>query len=294
MEYIKLTAPEIYKLPKDTLFTVVVSPVEVHGPHLPMGTDILIARYLQRQFHKIWHDTPAVKLPELPIGSDPQPVKGSFSAPSSALKKVLISWALSLQSMGFRYMLVFDNHGGPRHQIAIYRASRYMLKRDFYIIAPFLHIMHEMLIVAPEIEKYVGTKGMVGDATDLHGGTNETSLMLQAYPRLVKHPLPPHHKPSAGMLGKVMKKTMGTYGELLDTLIGWIREKENPGYVGNPQLASEERGKAMLAYHLRRYIELTKMAYAGTYTPHPPLTPLLRGLFSLVPEDRIYKTEIAP
>jgi len=292
MEYIKMNVSQIYNLPKDTLFTVVVSPVEVHGPHLPVGTDILVARYLQRRFHKIWKQTPVVKLPELPIGSDPQPVKGSFSVSSKALKSVLISYAMSLKSMGFKYMLIFDNHGGPRHQIAIYRASLYMLRRQFYIIAPFLHIMHEMLIVHPYIKKHVGDKGSVGDATDLHGGTNETSIMLRAYPGLVKHPLPPLYRPSSGIRGKILKKIWGPYGELIDTLIGWISEKSNPGYVGDPQRASEEHGERMLDYHLKRYIKLTKMAYEGRYTPHPPLTPVLRLIFQLLPEERAYKKKI--
>ena len=112
MEYIKMNTPQIYNLPKDTLFTVVASPVEVHGPHLPVGTDILVTRYLQRHFYKIRKQTPLVKLPELPIGSELQLVKGSISVSSKALRSVLISYAMSLKSMGFKYVLIFDNHGG--------------------------------------------------------------------------------------------------------------------------------------------------------------------------------------
>ena len=289
--YITLTAPEIYDLDKNTLFTVVVSPVEVHGPHLPVGTDILIARYLQKAFEKRWHYSPIVRLPELPIGADPQPVKGSFPSSSKALQHILLSWAMALHSMGFRYMLVFDNHGGPRHQLALYKASKYMLKRGFYIIVPFLHIMHEMIVYDRKLHA-IGSKEYIGSSTDLHAGTNETSLMLEAYPRLVKHPLPQQHIPHIPVVGVLLRKTMGSYGEWLDTLIGWITEKDNPGYVGDPQKASENRGRAMLEYHIRRYISLTKQAYNQTYKPHPPLPLPLRTIISLVPEGRVYKKAI--
>jgi len=294
MKYIKLTAPEIYDLPRDTLFTVVISPIEVHGPHLPVGTDILIAKYLQKKFEKEWKDTGVVRLPDLPIGCDPQPVSGSFSTPCRSLKRILVSWGLSLKSMGFRYLLVFDNHGGPRHQIALYESSLYLRRRGFTLIVPFLHIMHEMLTYKDDIRD-IGDRGMVGDIEDIHAGTNESSIMMASHPSLVKKPLPGKHVPA--LKNKALKKLFKTmfgpvYGDLAGTLLAWTTERENPGYIGDPSQADKDRGKAMLRYHIKRYIELTKMAYLGTYSPHPPLTPVMRILMKAIPEERMFKKKI--
>ncbi len=294
MKYINLTAPEIYDLPRDTLFTVVISPIEVHGPHLPVGTDILIAKYLQKHFEKEWKDTGVVRLPDLPIGCDPQPVLGSFSTPCRSLKRILLSWGLSLKSMGFRYLLVFDNHGGPRHQIALYESSLYLKRRGFTLIVPFLHIMHEMLAYEGDIRE-IASRDMVGGWDDLHAGTNESSLMMASYPRLVKKPLPKKHIPTLKRehWKKLFKTMFGTvYGDLAGTLLAWTTERENPGYIGDPSQVDKGRGKAMLRYHIKRYIELTKMAYQGTYTPHPPLTPLMRILTKALPEERVFRKKI--
>ena len=46
LEYVDLTLEELKSLAEKaekTVFTMAVSPIEVHGPHLPLGTDILIA-----------------------------------------------------------------------------------------------------------------------------------------------------------------------------------------------------------------------------------------------------------
>lgn len=47
LEYVELCLPEILELDREkTVFLISVSPIEVHGPHLPVGTDVFIAEEL--------------------------------------------------------------------------------------------------------------------------------------------------------------------------------------------------------------------------------------------------------
>ena len=44
LKYDNLTLTDIRALPRDrTIFALAMSPIEVHGPHLPVGIDVVIA-----------------------------------------------------------------------------------------------------------------------------------------------------------------------------------------------------------------------------------------------------------
>jgi len=72
LSYVRMALPEIEALDrKKTIFLMALSPIEVHGPHLPLGTDIFIAeellqRYtaaLQRRISGLYPGHAALSLP---------------------------------------------------------------------------------------------------------------------------------------------------------------------------------------------------------------------------------------
>ena len=76
LEYVDLTLEELKSLAEKaekTVFTMAVSPIEVHGPHLPLGTDILIATAVRdRVQSRVSQKDPDVTFVNLPplFGSD--------------------------------------------------------------------------------------------------------------------------------------------------------------------------------------------------------------------------------
>ncbi|MCK4778319.1 MAG: creatininase family protein, partial [Actinomycetia bacterium] len=172
-EFLKLTKPQYDNLDREkTLFLSVMSPVEVHGTHLPNGTDIFIAREVMTRFVSGLSSVPKFKnedsekitesffafgkfipeirelipiqLPELPVGAQPQPVSGSIPVKWRTLRDILISWGEKLASDGFKYWMIFDNHGGFTHQLAQRAASiKLQKKHDFFLLIPFLQIMKD-------------------------------------------------------------------------------------------------------------------------------------------------------
>lgn len=175
-EYLILSAEDITKFePDKTVIVSVLSPIETHGRHLPVGTDIFIARkVLEKTCQILSEKFKVLRLPDMCLGSDAQPVFGSISLRYQTLKNMIIDMGKSLAKMGFKYWIIFDNHGGPRHQLALADAATYLKKKhQFSVIVPFLHIFQEMLKDSQEIGI---PSGMNGDVNDLHAGTNETSL----------------------------------------------------------------------------------------------------------------------
>lgn len=268
IELAELSGPEIDELdPGRTLFVMAMSPLEVHGPHLPMGTDVWVAEELQsRTIEKVRESHPDfefVVFPSYYLGSDTIP--GSVEVDSRAVFHVLKASGEFLADRGFRYLLVLDNHGGPRHQIAAAKAVRKLYrKRGFNVIVPFLSFFRRMADVDPSLVEHVGAgRGACGDVEDSHAGLNETSLMLCARPDAVRpqyRELPrtainQRRWPGLllGLAGRGLKaiglEDMGEDIAYAGVLLSWVTMKNPPNYIGEPCAATPEAGDRMLEAH---------------------------------------------
>jgi creatinine amidohydrolase/Fe(II)-dependent formamide hydrolase-like protein len=298
-EYVEMTLTELEQLPRDkTLFFMPVSPIEVHGPHLPVGTDVFIAEEvrdrLQKRLAETHPDATMINLPPLYCGSDALPVPGSLSVPAEALSEVLLAYARGLHKQGFKYLIVTDNHGGPRHNLGIaYAANQAWKKYRFYVIDPFITIYKLMGRLDPGFIKRTGlAKGTCGDDTDNHAGTNETSLLMACradyrdrdYSQIPPSLLP---RPKGGaaiaasvgrMLGALGGREIAQDLNHLANTLAWMAEKPFTPYMGAPALGSQAAGEAMLAEHARISAELVERALAGEDVRQKPVLNGLRFL----------------
>ncbi|MEJ5229368.1 MAG: creatininase family protein [Pseudothermotoga sp.] len=279
-EYLILSSQDISKFePDKTVVVSVLSPIETHGSHLPVGTDVFIAReVLQRTCEILSEQFKILRLPDLCLGSDAQPVFGSISLKYKTLKNIVIDIGKSLATMGFKYWMIFDNHGGPRHQLALADAIVYLKKKhQFTVIVPFLHIFQQMLEDSEEIGI---PAGMNGDINDLHAGTNETSLMLYAHPEMVKNYNLPRYIPSTqSRLGKFLR-FLGSR-ELAIT-VDWVSDPKNPYYLGDPSKADAQRGKKMIDFHVKKSVELFQKALNSRYSPPKLYNSIVRLLLRIL------------
>ena len=73
---------------------VPVSPIEEHGPHLPLGTDMYtcraLAEALATQLEERYPDMTAVVLPVTPLGSGTVPYLGTIGSPPRLVRDVLM------------------------------------------------------------------------------------------------------------------------------------------------------------------------------------------------------------
>ncbi len=298
LDYLELTIEDIKDLDREkTIILMSVSPVEAHGPHLPVGTDIFVAEELQRRYAEAlrqeFPDYTLVRFPPLFTGADALPVKGSLNFPAPLLKKVLLSLARELAGQGFRYLFLSDNHGGPRHQLAIETAARRAWKKyRFIVVNPFNLIFRMMVENDPRLLLETGlAQGCCGDDSDSHAGTNETSLMLalksnnlnlaaEAFRDVALSP-PPLPKKGIMFLSRLcglFSSELRSDLEHLARLLGWVSDKRMLPYLGAPAEASPERGEAMLRFHVTIGMELFRRALRGEPVPVRPLLWQLRIL----------------
>jgi creatinine amidohydrolase/Fe(II)-dependent formamide hydrolase-like protein len=296
LQYAELNASELAALdPARTIVLMALSPLEVHGPHLPIGCDVVIAQELQRRLlPRLAERYPGydrLVLPPVYAGADTIPVPGSLKIDSRAIYHLLLSIGRSLAEQGFRYLLLTDNHGGPRHQIAIEKAVRKVYKqRGFRIIAPFLNFYRRMVENDPALLEATGTgPGSSGDLTDAHAGRNETSLMLATAPDEVApgwRSLPwvvvgrgaiarGLMRVGAPVLRLVGARRLAADLPALGMALGWVAAGAKVTYVGEPRMASVEAGERMLEAHVEEGLAQLERAMRGE---RPYSLPLLWGL----------------
>jgi len=281
--YADLTFTELKKInPVKVICLMTVSPLEVHGPHLPLGTDVYIGEKLQQEYCKAllkqYPDFELLLLPPLFAGCDSLPVKGSITIRAKTLERFLLDMAGQLSKQGFKYLVICDNHGGPSHQIAMEVASRKAWRRyNFYLLNPF-NVIYRMMVRHDKnfLQMINLSLGKCGDDADAHAGTNETSLMLATNPELVRDYLNVSSSFLAekkglsvvvGWLGKIFSK-MGLVNisadlEHLANLVNWTRDAKNQPYLGSPSKANADDGERMIKGHVSIAVDLIGKSISG-------------------------------
>ncbi len=215
-----------------TVFFLPISPLEEHGPHLPVGTDLLIARDTAeqaiKQINKQDDSLTCVLLPSVPLGfcEFNQEFPGTISVDSKIIKEIVLSFGESLAAHGFQYLVIVTYHMAYGHLKGIYAAMQRLRKKQSMVVyEPWGPIFY-----SDEIEKQEPKLGF-DTSKEIHAGFRETSLMKYQYPYLL-HPSYTSLQSIYRNLSspKVLGKTFQDLG---------LTE----GYVGSPAKADADYGR---------------------------------------------------
>jgi creatinine amidohydrolase len=251
----ELAFPQIEVLDrKRTAVIFTVSPLEEHGPHLPVGTDLItagtICAKLAEQIIKEKPGWTVLISPSIPIGASAFDRAGTLLARARTARNVTLDYGAALARHGFRYILVLNGHGGPRHIVALEEAaaavSRRYRVRMLSVSGPVLwEFMRGRY--ADRLEAILGRPFTTVEREalrgDTHAGMWETSLVLLARPELVN----------------------STYAKLPTQrfrLIDALRKNyplqlgNRMGYIGTPSAACSELGLAAQQLFLEAVWEL--------------------------------------
>lgn len=270
------------------------SPLEVHGPHLPLGADALEADGLSDRMLRFLPerhaDRPFLKLPFVYAATDTVPQPGSLYFQPATTIAVLADLGRTLAAQGFRHVVVGNFHGGPRHFLAIEKACRKVQRRHGLAMVSLFSLMIARLTQGTSnLDDVLGAVEGVDRAWldgDTHGGVVETSQLLalhgdwvdpeykslprqtvdswlaaQGHPRKEKHP-----KGLPAMI-RAFRATQQFF--LAET------------YTGTPAVASAELGERFLDLLGSRAAEGVSELLDGTIGPEDCHSPIwkLRFLF---------------
>jgi creatinine amidohydrolase len=179
-----------------TVVVLTVSPLEQHGPHLPLGVDAFAARHFAEAIAERLTATrdgwSALLAPTLPVGSFTFEAPGTVRVRQRVVRDLVVDYGASLARAGFRYLFVANGHAGPGHLAALEEAAAIVSRRHGVVMASFSgHLAWEFLRgrYLDRIETALGRPLAEAERTaladDAHAGWWETSLMLMLRPELV-------------------------------------------------------------------------------------------------------------
>jgi len=271
IKFATLNWKQIDELDRDkTIFFLPISPMEEHGPHLPVGTDLLTAVDGSIEAIKILTkkhpELSSVLLPAVPLGycEFNTDFPGSISVSGRVVKDVVYSIASSLARHGFKYLIICTYHMSLVHLRGIYQGmKKAMRKFDMKIYEPWGPYFYNN-----EVEKREPKLGF-DTSKEVHAGFRETSLMKYQYPYLVD---------------ESHKKLQNVYRDLNSPRVLGKKFKQlglKDGYVGSPARADADYGRWFFNETVNTYVQAALNLYEGKELPELPtnIKAKMRALF---------------
>jgi creatinine amidohydrolase len=238
--------PEIYTAEAISWIAVLpLAATEQHGPHLPLGTDVMIAQaYLSRVQELLPAALPATFLPIETVGISTEHIDypGTLTlAPQAALKRWM-AIGESVARAGVRKLVIVTSHGGNSAAMTI--------------VAQELRAHHGLFVVTTSWSRFGAPQGLFSEDElrhGIHGGAVETSIMLARFAAHVRN----ENIADFRSASVDMEKRYRWLSTQRPAPFAWQAQDLNPsGAVGDATQASAAKGEQLIEHGARAFCEL--------------------------------------
>jgi creatinine amidohydrolase len=238
--------PEVYGAePARWIAVLPLAATEQHGPHLPVGTDVMIAQaYLARVRDLLPDAIPATFLPLQPVGISTEHVNypGTLTLPTELALKTWMALGESVARAGIKKLVIVTSHGGNSAAMTL--------------VAQDLRAQHGLLAVTTGWSRLSAPEGLFSAEElrhGIHGGAVETSIMLARYPQHVRREKIADFRSTS----VAMEKDYRWLSAHRPAPFAWQAQDLHPiGAVGDATQASAEKGEILLDHGARAFCEL--------------------------------------
>lgn len=219
-------------LNESSILCLPIGSIEQHGPHLPLNTDVVLAEEITRRIISRWGEPLDLwQLPTLAISlaREHEWAPGTMSLSIQGMTAFMRDMGREIaRALPARNLAIINGHGGNR---GILEALAQDLRADFGLNVCVLH---------PAVWAELDANEVI---PEIHGGKNETSMMLAIAPQLVRRDQIARLKNSPG--AEAIRQT------ILDRAVSWpwtTNDKQiaDMGVIGDAQAASAEFGKRII------------------------------------------------
>ncbi len=241
----ELSWPEFDRLRKETDTVIVpLGAVEIYGPHLPMGTDGIVALELAT---RVAERAGALVAPLISLGESSMLLDcpGTHTIRKSTLEALVDDLCANLIRYGFKNFLFIDGHAGNVETVS-YLARRYQREHGVRCAQ-----VDWWRFAAAHSEGILELSGPMA-----HGHASEcgTSVMLYLRPDLVDMSKAARVEPPAPAPEK-------NYGDFIRYLP--FKDRTPNGIVGDATIASAEKGRALVERCVQRMVSFVESEFAG-------------------------------
>jgi creatinine amidohydrolase len=213
-----------------TVAVLPVGAVEAHGPHLPLGTDVVIASAMavagaEELQAAGWGAVvmPPVWYSAAPFGRD---FPGTVGLEAETVTRMLVEIAASLANQGFRALAIANAHLDPTHLRSLTRAEAGGRARGIVVVAPNLARRKNARRLTEEFQTGA-----------CHAGRFEGSVVLAEAPELVREEV-----------ARALPANPTSLSEAIGEGRTSFQEAGGPrAYFGWPAEATAEEGRATVA-----------------------------------------------
>ncbi len=223
-----LTWSEVENLDRSrTIAVLPVGAIEAHGPHLPLGTDAIIAEAMAEsgaeRLVRAGYDVlmlPTMTYTAARFGAG---FAGTVSLDGEAVSATIVGIARSLAAHGIQVLALANSHLDPVHLQSLNTAVNGVRKEA------------RLQVIFPDITKKPWASRLTEEFKSgaCHAGQYETSIVLAKRPQLVHDELRRELPPNPVSLSAAIREGKATFSEAGGP----------QAYFGNPAEASSEEGK---------------------------------------------------
>jgi creatinine amidohydrolase len=224
--------------------------LERHGPHLPVGTDTIIAEATAQRAAQV---EPAIVFPSHYLGqiAEGRHCPGAVSLPHELLLRLLMGILDEIGRNGSSKVLFCNAHGGNEGMLDYLMRHFQREARDY---VPY--VCHLYQFTKEDAERWAQMRQAQRDG---HGGEVETSLLLNLRPETVhledvKDPTEGRSRELQAALGRV------------ENPWGWYAQHPTH-FAGDPTFASAEKGQFLMEAYVRHLVDVMRRVKADDVTP---------------------------
>lgn len=222
--------------------------LEKHGPHSPLGTDLIHVREVAARAVKNEY---AVVFPDYFYGqiNEARQQPGTFALPSRLIYDMLEATCDEIARNGFNKIVILNGHGGNPEFLQFFMQSQ-LNKRKNYVV--YFYTPQEDQAYNEKFKKMIKSD----QAGDMHAGERETSTLLFLKPEVMR--MDQAEKESGANQNRM--KISGVY-----TPIWWYAGFPNH-YAGEGAKATKELGQLIAEHEISSFTKTLKAVKADTKT----------------------------
>ncbi len=234
----------------DRLCLLPMGCVERHGPHLPVGTDQMVADAVAERAAEI---EPAVVFPSYYFGKifTARHYRGTVALTRRLLMPLLEATMEEIARNGFDKILIVNGHGGNTSMLHFFLRSLLEEPRDYVVYSSDYYEMEE----GPRQKWHEIRDSDFGG----HADEMETCVMLHLYPELV-------HMEDLGDPEHGRSRERMAHLPDLDTSISWYADHPTH-YAGDARGATAEKGEFMLNACVDKVVKQMRAIKEDTVCP---------------------------